>query len=58
MVKTMEHLLDFAFVSMYNFTLVKRDLHLAHVKAGIKQDTLAALRQALWIWIRCFRTLF
>ena len=46
MAKTMEHLSDFAFVSMYNFTLVRRDSYLAHVKAGIKQDTLAALRQA------------
>ena len=44
MVKTMEHLSDFAFVSMYNFTLARRDLYLAHVKAGIKQDTLACLR--------------
>ena len=46
MAKTMEHLSDFAFVNMYNFTLLRRDSYLAHVKAGIKQDTLAALRQA------------
>ena len=46
MAKTMEHLSDFAFVSMYNFTLIRRDSYLAHVKSGIKQDTLAALRQA------------
>ena len=46
MAKTMEHLSDFAFVSMYNFTLARRDSSLAHMKAGIKQDTLAALRQA------------
>ena len=46
MAKTMEHLSDFAFVSMYNFTLARRDSYLAHMKAGIKQDTLAALRQA------------
>ena len=46
MAKTMEHLSDFAFVSMFNFTLARRDMYLAHVKAGIKQDTLASLRQA------------
>ena len=46
MAKTMEHLSDFAFVSMYNFILSRRDSYLAHVKAGIKQDTLAALCQA------------
>ena len=31
---------------MYNFTLARRDAYLAHVKSGIKQDTLAALHQA------------
>ena len=31
---------------MYNFTLAKRDSYLAHVKAGINQDTLASLCQA------------
>ena len=46
MAKTMEHLSDFAFVSMYNITLAHRDAYLAHTKSGIKQDTLAALRQA------------
>ena len=46
MAKTMEHLSDFAFVSMYNFTLARRDSYLALVKPGIKQDTLASLRQA------------
>ena len=46
MTKTVEHLSDFAFVSMYNITLAHRDAYLAHTKAGIKQDTLAALRQA------------
>ena len=46
MTKTMEHLSDFAFVNMYNFTLAHRDAYLAHMKAGIKPDTLAALRQA------------
>ena len=46
MAKTMEHLSDFAFVSMFNFTLARWDSYLALVKAGIKQDTLASLRQA------------
>ena len=46
MEKTMEHLSDFAFVSMYNFTLARQDAYLAHVKSGIKQDTLSALCQA------------
>ena len=40
MAKTMEHLSDFAFVSMYNFTLARHDSYLAHMKSGIKQDTL------------------
>ena len=34
-VKTMEHLSDFAFVSMANVALVRRESYLAHVK----QDT-------------------
>ena len=42
----MEHLSDFAFVNMYNFTLACHDAYLAHMKAGIKPDTLAALHQA------------
>ena len=29
-----------------NGTFIRRDVYLAHVKSGIKQDTLAALRQA------------
>ena len=32
---------------MANITLARRDAYLAHVKAGIKQDTLSALKQAL-----------
>ena len=44
--KAMEHLLDFACVSMANVTLIRRDSYLAHVKSRLKQDTLAALRQA------------
>ena len=44
--KAMEHLSDFTFVSMANLTLCRRDSYLAHVKSGLKQDTLSALRQA------------
>ena len=46
MAKTMEHLSDFVFIYLANMTLARRDAYLAHVKDGIKQDTLAALRQA------------
>ena len=46
MSKAMEHQSDFAFASMAKVTLVRRDSYLAHVKSGLKQDTLAALRQA------------
>ena len=42
----MEHLSDFTFVSMVNLTFCRRDSYLAHVKSGLKQDTLTALRQA------------
>ena len=45
MAKTMEHLSDLGFVSMYNLTLARHDPYLAHMKSGIKQDTLAALCQ-------------
>ena len=45
-VKAMEHLCDFAFVSMANVTLVRRNPYLTHAKTGLKQDTLAALHQA------------
>ena len=44
--KAIEHLSDFAFVSMTNVTLCRRDSHLVHVKSGLKQDALAALFQA------------
>ena len=32
----MEHLSDFAFVSMANVMLVKQDSYLAHVRSGLK----------------------
>ena len=34
------------FISVANMTLARKNAYLAHVKAGIKQDTLSALRQA------------
>ena len=40
----MEHLTDSVFVNMANVTLLRRDSYLAYLKAGIKADTLAALR--------------
>ena len=46
MAKSMEHLTDFVFVNMVNLTLVRRDSYLLYLKAGIKPDTLAALRTA------------
>ena len=42
----MEHLTDFVFVNMANVTLLRRDSYLDDLKAGIKADTLAALRTA------------
>ena len=44
--KAMEHLSDFISVSMANLTLCRNGSYLAHVKSGLKQDTLAALHQA------------
>ena len=46
MAKTMEHLSEFVFINVANMTLARRHTYLAHVKAGIKLDTLSALRQA------------
>ena len=46
MAKTMEHLSEFVFINVANLTLASRDAYLAHIKVGIKQDTLSALRQA------------
>ena len=46
MTKTFEHLTDFVFVTVANSTLARRDAYLSHLKAGIKPDTLAALRTA------------
>ena len=46
MAKSMGHLTDSVFVNMANVTLLRRDSYLAYLKAGIKADTLAALRTA------------
>ena len=46
MAKSMEHLTYFVFINMANITLLRRDSYLAYLKAGIKADTLAALRTA------------
>ena len=43
MAKAMEHLTEFIFVNMANTTLLRRD---SYLKAGIKADTLNALRSA------------
>ena len=46
MAKSMEHLTEFVFVNMANATLLRRDSYLAYLKAGVKADTLNALRTA------------
>ena len=46
MAKAMEHLTDFIFVNMANTTLLRRDSYLSYLKAGVKADTLNALRSA------------
>ena len=46
MAKSMEHLTNFVFVKMANLTLTRRDSYLSYLKAGIKPDTLPALRMA------------
>ena len=44
MAKSMKHLMDFVFVNVANVTLLRRDSYVAYLKAGIKADTVAALR--------------
>ena len=46
MAKSMEHLTDFVFVNLANTTLLRRDSYLSYLKAGVKADTLNALRSA------------
>ena len=42
----MEHLTDFVFINLANTTLLRRDSYLQYLKAGMKADTLNALRTA------------
>ena len=44
--KSMEHLSEFVFITIGNLTLVRWDAYLSHLRTGIKQDTLTALRTA------------
>ena len=46
MARAMEHLTDFVFVNVANTTLLRRDSYLSYLKAGVKADTLNALRAA------------
>ena len=42
--RTMQDLSEGVFISMANFTLARRDSYLEYLHAGVKQDTLNALR--------------
>ena len=44
--RTMQDLSEGVFISVANFTLARRDSYLEYLHAGVKQDTLAALRTA------------
>ena len=44
MARTMQDLSEGAFICMANFTLAHRDSYLEYLPAGVKQDTLTALR--------------
>ena len=44
MAKTLEHLMDFVFVTVANTTLARRDSYLSHLKLGVKPDTFATLQ--------------
>ena len=46
MAMTMQDLSEGMFISMANFTLARRDSYLDYLHAGVKQDTLTALRTA------------
>ena len=46
MARTMQDLSEGVFINVANFTLTRRDSYLDYLKAGIKQDTLNALRTA------------
>ena len=42
----MQHMTDSLFITMSNFTLMRRDTYLDHLKPGVKQDNWCALRNA------------
>ena len=42
--KSLQHLSDFTFTQIANFTLVRRDSYLEQLKQGVKPDTFASLR--------------
>ena len=44
MARTMQDLSEAVFINMANFTLARRDSYLDYLHAGVKQDTLHALR--------------
>ena len=44
MARSMQDLSEGVFMSMANFTLARRDSYLEYLHAGVKQDTLTALR--------------
>ena len=46
MARTMQDLSEGVFISVANFTLARSDSYLEYLHAGVKQDTLAALRTA------------
>ena len=46
MARTMQDLSEGVFISMANFTLARKDSYLEYLHAGVKQDTLTALRMA------------
>ena len=46
MARAMQDVSEGVFISMANFTLARRDSYLEYLHAGVKQDTLAALRTA------------
>ena len=46
MTRTMQDLSEGVFISVANFTLVRRNSYLDYLNAGVKQDSLTALRTA------------
>ena len=47
MARTMQDLSEAVFINMANFTLARRDSYLDYLHAGVKQDTVNALRTSL-----------